>query len=235
MKKTLLFAALVIGSLAQLNAQCTITPGCSAAATGYCTTPAENTNLPNATIASGYNTVIQVSIASAFSGATITSAQIVSMTGLPTGLSYSVNPGSGIIAGGANGCILLTGTPGAATAGNYTVVANVALTTSLGSFPPATVSWFLTVNPAISTGIQSSNTPANFYIAPNPVSSELFISSDSHFGKIQVIDALGKTVLSHDANYASQTSINVSSLTKGVYFIQANDGERIITKKFIKD
>ena len=72
-------------------------------------------------------------------------------------------------------------------------------------------------------------------MAPNPVSSELFISSDSHFGKIQVIDALGKTVLSLDANYASQTSINVSSLTKGVYFIQANDGERIITKKFIKD
>jgi hypothetical protein len=235
MKKTLLFVALVIGSLAQLNAQCTITPGCSPAATGYCTTPAENTNLPNATVASSYNTVIQVSIASSLGATTITSAQIVSMTGLPTGLSYSVNPGSGIIAGGANGCVLLTGTPTSTTAGNYTVVANVVITTNVGAFPPATVSWFLTVNPALSTGIQSINTAANFYIAPNPVSSELFISSDSHFGKIQVIDALGKIVLSLDTNYASQTSINVSSLTKGVYFIQANDGERIITKKFIKD
>lgn len=235
MKKTLLFAALVIGSLSQLNAQCTITPGCSAATTGYCTTPAENTNLPNATVATSYNTVIQVSIASSFGGATITSAQIVSMTGLPTGLSYSVNPASGIIAGGANACVLLTGTPGAGTAGNYTVVANVAITTNLGPFPPATVSWFLTVDPSISTGIQSINSTSNFYIAPNPVASELNISSDSHFGKIQIIDALGKTVLSLDANYANQTSINVSSLTKGVYFIQANDGERIITKKFIKD
>ncbi len=235
MKKTLLFASIILSSLSQLNAQCTITPGCSPIATGYCTTPADNTNLPNATASSSYNTVIQLSIASSFGVATITSAQIVSMTGLPAGLSYSVNPVSGIIAGGANGCVLLTGTPGAATAGNYTVVANVVITTNVGAFPPATVSWFLTVNPALSTGIQSINTTANFYIAPNPVSSELFITSDSHFGKIQVIDALGKIVLSHDANYASQTSINVSSLTKGVYFIQANDGERIITKKFIKD
>lgn len=235
MKKTLLFTALIISSLTQLNAQCTISPGCSPLSAGYCTTPTENTNLPNATVAVVYNTVIQVSIASSFGGATITSAQITSVSGLPAGLSYSINPTSGIIAGGANGCVLLTGTPASTTAANYTVVANVIITTNVGPFPPASVKWFLTVNPAGTTGIQSINATTNFYIAPNPVSSELFISSDSHFGKIQVIDALGKTVLSVDANYATQTSINVSSLTKGIYFIQANDGERIMTKKFIKD
>jgi hypothetical protein len=72
-------------------------------------------------------------------------------------------------------------------------------------------------------------------IAPNPATNELFVASASHFGKVAVIDALGKTVLSHDANCAAQTTINISSLSKGVYFLQVSDGTNLTTKKFIKD
>jgi hypothetical protein len=235
MKKTLLFAAVLLSSLSQLSAQCTIVPGCSTAATGYCSTPSNGANLPNATVSSVYSTTIQVSIASAFGGVTVSSASITSVTGLPTGLSYSVNPTSGIIVGGSNGCIRIAGTPAVGTTGTYTVVANAIIISSLGPATPVSMNWILTVNPPLSTGITTSNLASNFYIAPNPVSSELFISNDNHLGKVAVIDALGKIVLSLDANYSNQTTINVSSLMKGVYFIQANDGERIITKKFIKD
>jgi hypothetical protein len=235
MKKTLLFAAVLLSSLTQLSAQCTIVPGCSTAATGYCSTPSNGANLPNATVSSVYSTTIQVSIASAFGGVTVSSASITSVTGLPTGLSYSVNPTSGVIAGGSSGCIRLAGTPAVGTTGTYTVVANATIVSPLGPVPPVSMNWILTVNPPLSTGITASNLSNNFYMAPNPVSSELFISNDTHLGKVSVIDALGKIVLALDANYSNQTTINVSSLMKGVYFIQANDGERIITKKFIKD
>jgi hypothetical protein len=235
MKKTLLFAAVLLSSLSQLSAQCTIVPGCSTAATGYCSTPSNGANLPNATVSSVYSTTIQVSIASAFGGVTVSSASITSVTGLPTGLSYSVNPTSGVIVGGSSGCIRLAGTPAVGTTGAYTVVANAIIISPLGPATPVSMNWILTVNPPLSTGITTSNLASNFYIAPNPVSSELFISNDTHLGKVAVIDALGKIVLSLDANYSNQTTINVSSLMKGVYFIQANDGERIITKKFIKD
>lgn len=235
MKKTLLFAAVLLSSLSQLSAQCAIVPGCSTAATGYCSTPSNGANLPNATVSSAYSTTIQVSIASAFGGVTVSSASITSVTGLPTGLSYSVNPTSGVIVGGSNGCIRIAGTPTVGTTGTYTVVANATIVSPLGPVPPVSMNWILTVNPPLSTGITASNLSNNFYIAPNPVSSELFISNDNHLGKVSVIDALGKIVLSLDANYSNQTTINVSSLIKGVYFIQANDGERIITKKFIKD
>jgi nitrous oxidase accessory protein NosD len=68
-----------------------------------------------------------------------------------------------------------------------------------------------------------------------PVTDELNISSASHIGKISIIDALGKTVLTYDANYSLQTNLNVSSLSKGVYFLQVNDGSQMSTKKFIKD
>jgi hypothetical protein len=235
MKKTLLFAAVLLSSLSQLSAQCTIVPGCSTAATGYCSTPSNGANLPNATVSSVYSTTIQVSIASAFGGVTVSSASITSVTGLPTGLSYSVNPTSGVIVGGSSGCIRLAGTPAVGTTGTYTVVANATIVSPLGPVPPVSMNWILTVNPPLSTGISTSNLTSNFYMAPNPVSSELFISNDTHLGKVSVIDALGKIVLALDANYSNQTTINVSSLMKGVYFIQANDGERIITKKFIKD
>jgi hypothetical protein len=236
MKKTLLLAAVLLSSLSQLSAQCTIVPGCSTAATGYCSTPSNGANLPNAMVSSAYSTTIQVSIASAFGGVTVSSANITSVTGLPTGLSYSVNPTSGVIVGGSNGCIRIAGTPAVGTTGTYTVVANATIASPLGPvIPPVSMNWILTVNPPLSTGITASNLASNFYIAPNPVSSELFISNDTHLGKVAVIDALGKIVLSLDANYSNQTTINVNSLIKGVYFIQANDGERIITKKFIKD
>ncbi|MCD6017777.1 MAG: Secretion system C-terminal sorting domain [Bacteroidetes bacterium] len=233
MKKTLLFTALLIGGLSQLNAQCTIMPSCSTGTVGYCTTPATATPLPNASELTPYNTTIQVTIGtSAFGGAaTISNATVTAVTGLPAGLSYSLNPSNGIINGGASGCLLITGTPSAGSAGSYTVTANITASTNFGPVP-VSGTWPLTVTG--SAGIKSYSN-ANMVIAPNPATSELTISADFHFGKIQIIDALGKIVISHDANYASQTIIDVHNLSKGVYFLQANDGKSVVTRKFIKD
>lgn len=233
MKKTLLLAALLIGGLSQLNAQCTIMASCSTGTVGYCTTPATATPLPNASEATPYNTTIQVTIGtSAFGGAaTITDATVTAVTGLPAGLSYSLNPSNGVINGGSSGCMLITGTPSTGSAGSYTVTANITANTNFG---PVAVSgtWPLTVTGV--AGIKSYSN-ANMIIAPNPATSELVISADFHFGKIQIIDALGKIVISHDANYADQTTIDVHNLSKGVYFLQANDSKSVITRKFIKD
>src|ERR1700752_830514 len=106
MKKSLLFISLFMSGFIYLNAQCTITPGCSATS-GYCTTPAMGTNLPNATELAGYSTTIQVTLGTTVSGITINNATVTSVTGLPAGLSYSLNPTNGVIAGGASGCVLI--------------------------------------------------------------------------------------------------------------------------------
>ncbi len=237
MKKTLLFAALLIGGLSQLTAQCTISPACTPDAnTGYCTVPADNSALPNGTELSPYNNTIQISVGTTAAGGLVTviSASVTSVTGLPAGMNYSVNPSNGLISAGSDACLLVTGTPAAGSAGSYTIDVNIDATTNAGTFPQA-VSWFLTIDAASTTGIKVLNQNAGFYISPNPASSELTVSSGSHVGKIQIIDALGKTVITHDANYMSQTTINVSSLSKGVYFLQAIDGANLITKKFVKD
>jgi hypothetical protein len=234
MKKILLFAALLISGITQLNAQCTIVPSCSIGLTGYCTSPATATPLPNASENTAYNTTIQVSIGTSALGglATITDATVTSVTGLPAGLSYSLNPLGGVITGGSDACLLITGTPSTGSAGTYTVTANISVNTSFGALP-GTGTWPLTVTGP--TGIKANTVSTEFFISPNPASSELVITSTSHFGKVQIIDALGKIVIAHDANYALQTSINVSNLSKGVYFLQINDGDKTITRKFIKD
>ena len=234
MKTTLLFASLLIGGLFQLTAQCTIAPTCSMATLGYCTSPATATPLPNASESTPYTTNIQVSIGTSALGgfATITDATVTAVTGLPAGLNPSTNPTSGIIVGGSHGCVLISGTPALGSAGSYTVTASIIANTSAGAVP-VSGTWPLTVTGT--AGIQSLNQVSNFFISPNPATSELFISSTTHFGKVQVIDALGKIVLAHDTNYAAQTTINISSLNKGVYFLQVNDGVNVTTKKFIKD
>lgn len=233
MKKLLLSLAVAISGL-QLSAQCTITPGCSASATGYCTTPAANSSLPNAMEMSAYSTVIQVSVGSTAGPATISSGTVTSITGLPTGLTAATNPSNGVINANSSGCILISGTPAAGTAGNYTVTVNVTITTNFGPIP-GSASWMLTVDPATTTGIKEASFAPALVMSPNPAKSELNVAADFNMGRIQVIDALGKVVLSQDANYANQTTIDVHNLNNGVYFIQINDNSHVITRKFIKE
>lgn len=236
MKKTLLFAALLIGGLSQLSAQCTIVPSCSTGTVGYCSSPAPGANLPNGTEMVAYSTSIQFSIGTSILGGaiTITDAAITSVTGMPVGFTYSVNPNTPTVPAGSDGCVFISGPLGPGSAGIYTVTANLDVNTSFGPTTQA-VTWGLIVDPAGTTNVKSVSQVVGFIVSPNPATSELFVSSGSHFGKVNVIDALGKTVLSHDANYAAQTTINISSLSKGVYFLQINDGTNLTTKKFIKD
>jgi hypothetical protein len=234
MKKLLLFAALLTGSLSQLTAQCVIGAACTPSAQGYCTVPVENTSLPNGTVGVAYSTDIQFTLASSIGtppfSATINNASILSVTGLPVGFAYTTNPPSGTFPGGSSACMQITGTT--ATPGTYSVAASFSVNTS--AIPTnQTLTWFLTIS--ATTGVQSYNQLSNVFVSPNPATSELTVASASHMGKILIVDALGKTVLTHDANYSSQTTINISSLSKGVYFLQMNEGSRISTRKFIKD
>lgn len=234
MKKTLLFAALLLGGLSQLNAQCVIGAACTPSAQGYCTVPAENTNLPNGTANVAYSSDIQftlgTSVGSPPFGATISDATILSVTGLPSGFVYTTNPTNGNFTGGSSACMQITGTT--ATAGTYSVAASFSVNTSVVP-TTQTLTWYLTIDAA--TGIQSYSQSSNMFVSPNPVSSELVISSASHIGKIQIIDALGKIVMTEDANYSTQTKIQVGALVKGVYFIQVSDGANLTTRKFIKE
>lgn len=232
MKKTLLLLSLFVAGTFGVKAQCTITPGCTVT-NGYCSTPAAGSSLPNAFVLVAYSTVIQISIGTTVGPATINSATLTSISGLPTGLSYSTNPTNGVIMGGSNGCVLIAGTPASGSAGTYTVTANVTVNTNLGS-SPTTLIWTLTV--AASSGISQLNSNSgNMAIIPNPVVSNMTINADFQFLTARVLDGQGNLALSQSAMGASSTSIDVTKLNSGIYFLQLSDGIKVVTRKFIKE
>ena len=93
-------------------------------------------------------------------------------------------------------------------------------------FPPLT----------IETGILDEMT-TNVSIYPNPASDRIFI--DVPVGPEQVdlrlINSSGQLLKYISAQAGGTIMINISLLDKGLYFIQADDGERHTMGKFIKD
>ncbi|MTE26101.1 immunoglobulin-like domain-containing protein [Winogradskyella ouciana] len=70
-------------------------------------------------------------------------------------------------------------------------------------------------------------------VYPNPVKGSILnveVPSLETF-KYRIVDILGKTI----ASGTSQGKIDVSELDGGMYFIEVNDGDELITKKFIKN
>ena len=233
MKKILLTTSVIIAGLFQSNAQCVIVPCTPDPTSGYCAVP--SASLPAGVIGTSYTTDIQFSLGTTAQGGfvTINGATITATSGLPTGLSTTYNPTSGAIAGGGSACLQISGTPTGAT-GTYSFSATFNVQTSLGP-NSITAVWNLPIS-ATATGIVPLTQPANVMLmSPNPAKSELNVTTDFHIAKLTVIDALGKVVISQDVNYANQVTLDIRSLEKGLYFLQATEGSKMITKKFIKD
>ncbi len=235
MKKSLLILGLLIGSMTATQAQCTIANSCTpSTTTGYCSTPAVGTAVPNGTEQVAYSTTIQVSLGTTAAGglATITDATVTAITGLPTGLTGSTNPASGVIPGGSDACILVSGTPGAGTAGTYSINAAVSVNTSFG-VQATNMIWPITIDPAVGIATYAVQHAA-MYVSPNPAGSNINVTADFHFQSVRVYDALGNVVLSQNANSVVATNLDLTKLNVGVYFVQISDGNKTATRKFVK-
>ena len=235
MKKRLLIIAIIVCNILQVNAQCSINASCTPTV-GFCSTPSPSTALPNGIAVSAYSTVIQLSLGTSATfnsiPITIINATITSVSALPAGLTASINPVSGIVGGGSNACILISGTP--TTAGVYTINVNTTLNTNLIAAYQVALQYYLTVT--VSNNIPQYLAQSTLLVvAPNPAKYELNVSADFRNGKVSVFDALGKLVIYQDVINTTQTTLDIRHLEKGIYFIQANDGSRVMTKKFIKE
>lgn len=78
-------------------------------------------------------------------------------------------------------------------------------------------------------GIESNEFEFSFY--PNPTNDILTIVSNNTFESIELVDVLGKTVLSFNSN----ETINIFELPKGIYTIRLNSINGTITKPIIKN
>ncbi|WP_372758069.1 ELWxxDGT repeat protein [Mariniflexile sp.] len=116
-------------------------------------------------------------------------------------------------------------------------IANITAINNILLFRAATISYGSELWRLDNTlSVAAYNDPSKTKVYPNPVSSVLTIETPfaSNY-KLQVINQLGQLVLKQSQN-ASSTSIDVSTLSKGLYFlnIAGEDGETQ-TIKFIKN
>lgn len=118
---------------------------------------------------------------------------------------------------------------------------------SVGDIIPNTANIYFDFNPAIVTNTwttefvpllavnQIENSDYIFY--PNPVTNTFTISlknNSESIDAISILDILGKTVLSKTVNN-SKVEVDVSNLSKGVYFAKVKTNESENTIKIIKD
>ncbi len=236
MKKSLLLVSFLFSAAIALNAQCTIANSCTASATnGYCSTPAVGTALPNGTENVVYSSTIQITLGTTAAGgaATITDATVTAISGMPAGITPSTNPGNGVIPAGTDACIRFSGTPATGSAGTYSLTAAVTVSTSFGP-QSTTFVWPLTIDPAVGIATVSA-VAANLFLMPNPAKSEISVVADFHFQAVRLFDALGNLLLTQDANSSYKTTIDLSKISSGIYFAQIIEGNKMVTRKFIKE
>ncbi len=77
----------------------------------------------------------------------------------------------------------------------------------------------------------------NFTIYPNPAKNNLVIKSGKDFtnAQIKITNALGQTTLYMVNQKNTLNVIDISSLHKGIYFIQITSGNQSAIRKFIKE
>jgi hypothetical protein len=72
-----------------------------------------------------------------------------------------------------------------------------------------------------------------FSIYPNPAENVLYVQSENGNSTYTIYDVTGKVNYTHNST-TTNSSLDISSLSSGIYFIQCISGEEVSTIKFIK-
>ena len=84
-------------------------------------------------------------------------------------------------------------------------------------------------------GIITPQKKEKIKVYPNPTTGELTITNyELRIDNIEIFDIYGRKILSHTSLLSSETTVNISHLTTGIYFIKITTEQGVITKKVIK-
>jgi subtilisin family serine protease len=84
--------------------------------------------------------------------------------------------------------------------------------------------------------VEENEAPSQVIIFPNPASNQITIYDlRSTISKVEVYDVLGQRIFSQPqtSNLKPQTVINVSSWSRGVYFVKCFSGNKFYCRKFV--
>jgi hypothetical protein len=259
MRKLFLTYSIVFASLGFLFSQSFVGPPCainSARDTINFLYPASD-SFPCIDSGIAFYDAIQISLPNTMAGVVVLDSMVItSITGLPAGIAYSVNPPSGVIYGDSNGCVAFAGTATGATGhypitfSGYAVVTTQSAGTQtyslsqLASIQGAPVPSYVlniigpndTCNPQTYTAVQALNQNIHFSIYPNPNNGVfdlelLDLRSDN--ATIQILDLAGRAVYVRQLDNAAvgKMTFDLSSVSKGLYILQLKTSDWIATQK----
>jgi hypothetical protein len=193
----------------------------------------------------------------------IDSIVVTGVTGLPTGITPTYNPSTGIFLGGQGGCFKVAGTTNDP-AGTYPATVAGTISVHANPFPPffdGDTTFDLSAlsgtgqNPfgslsldvinagaqcrPVATGISNAgafNAIIRTYPSPANTVLNLDINTvDRINGSIQIVDMLGHKVYDEKIDLIGLMSkqINVSTFAKGLYTIQITDANKGFKTKFV--
>ena len=177
--------------------------------------------------------------------ATIDSLFITGVKGMPAGFNYTCNNANCGIKGGSNGCVTLTGTATTAMKNtNYPLVVMLKIkgtaNTILGPISQTIIDsnskYAIYVQTPSSIGELNNSISISLY--PNPAKEKLEINVMEN--SLQNVEAILMDMncreVSRTEIHASKTEIDLSTLSKGVYFVKfVNESGFAKTMKFIKE
>lgn len=231
----------ILDSFSPLHSQCV--PNTSITVPGIY--PDSATGLPAGNVGTLYSEVMQarVPVDTTYNGlpAIINSIDVVSITGLPPGVSYTCTPTLCVFQGGTNGCVLLQGTP--TLAGSYPLTVDLMANGTVFGFPvqlPQQLTYYvITINGPL--GIPSSS-HTKFVVEqnkPNPFSNftEIKYTQDINGPvELKIYNLLGREVLHkiYDSQKGNNTiKLDARTLTAGVYMYTLSNGIKSETRRMV--
>jgi hypothetical protein len=248
MKKllTLIVALLATGFTYTASAQCTTNHN-----TSVFLVPDTATDFSTAYTYTPYEQVLYIAVprdTTVFSlPATFDSIVLVSITGLPSTITYTMNPANGIFKADSFACIQFTGTPTNADIGTHNLVINTLITGNVTLFgdttlPIALNGYSIKVLDSASNGIHPATAKTDFKVfqnSPNPFGNETeiaFQSPGSENITIDIFDMNGSLVYHQEMiskkGYNSLV-INGSTYKPGIYTYRVANGTFSFSKRML--
>jgi hypothetical protein len=237
MKKILLLIPFVAASL-YASAQCT--PDTSIHQVGM-----YPDSFPHGTENVAYSQVFQFKFPSdtmtPFGQIAIDSVQVTKVQNLPAGFTYQCSKPNCMYPGGANGCVVVAGTPDSAATYHVGIILT-AWGTVAGQPIPAQDTVFIdfTVDQGTSGLSSHAQLPWNFDVMqnyPNPFSTATEISftmPQAQKVTFKVYDLLGKTVTTRTVNAVkgqNKITLDRNGMNAGMYFYSIQYGDHVVTKR----
>lgn len=246
MKKIFTLILLLIGANQFVSAQCV--PDTSITHNDPGIYPDTLTGLPHALVGVGYNADIQVKVLTdtVYLGfpATVDSINIVNVSGLPNGFTYTCFPANCSFPGGSDACILLScASPNAADEGVYPLTVNTVIYGQAFGFPqtvPQDITGYYIVLET-NLGIATLN-PAVFAMSqnsPNPSSSLTSISvsmPQSSTVQFKMVNLIGKEVMAQQYAFnkgLNTIPVNLNGIPNGIYLYTVSYGGHSLTRRMI--